>query len=452
MKNFRRVAWLLGLALLFESTASVRPAASAPQVLTPRTFGTTDTGIFGSPTTELLPNGVILASQGAQGAADTPLVSVNVFFPAGAAQQPLDRAGIAGLTAAVILGSRVDRDRTLSQVASDAGASLSYTIDPENTRFSIECKADDLPHLISGLASALKAPDASALPAARKAALQSAKGAIADPAMTVYAMIRQSEFAGTGYAKLDQGSPTTLAAMTASDIDSFAGQYRHGHGTVVALSGDVTPSAYDAIRSAFSGFAPDTAPRGAAPPKARQNELVAHQQVAAPWVAVGYSVPSQFSSDFPAMLVIEALLGRGGDVHSFSYGSDAQLPEGFVGGYYQYEAEPGMLIEFYNGANIFNELRTLNAGVSRLRSSTLPASLVNEAKLAAQGTFLTSVATLDDQSWLLGRSVLSPSGPAFENELPGKIAAVTPADVRRVAQKYLGTQMLALVSPNQVGP
>jgi predicted Zn-dependent peptidase len=48
--------------------------------------------------------------------------------------------------------------------------------------------------------------------------------------------------------------------------------------------------------------------------------------------------------------------------------------------------------------------------------------------------------------------VQSPSGIAFENQLPERIKAVTPADVRRVAQKYLGTQTLALVSPNQVGP
>jgi len=400
-------------------------------------------------TMEKLPNGIIVATQGS---AETPIVSVNVFLPAGAAQQPPGRGGIAALTAAVVLGTRVDGGKTLSQTASDAGASLSYTIDPENTRFSIECKADDLPRMMAGLGAALRAPDATALPEARKAALQSARDAIADPSLTVYAMVRQSEFAATGYAMLDQGSPTALTAITASDVEAFAAQYRHGHGTVVALTGDVTPAGSDAVRSAFAGFAPNEAPHGAAPPKIRANELVAHRAVAAPWVAVGFSVPSQFSSDFPVMLVIEALLGRGGDVHSFSYGSDAQLPAGFVGGYYQYEAEPGMLVEFYNGADIFNELRTLNTGVSRLRSSTLPAALVGEAKSTAEGTFLTSIATLDDQSWLLGRSALSPSGVAFENQLAARIKAVTPADVRRVAQKYLGTQTLALVSPNQVGP
>ncbi|HET9342734.1 MAG TPA: insulinase family protein [Candidatus Eremiobacteraceae bacterium] len=450
MRHLARVASLFVLAALTTTMMSVRAAAaSAPQVLTPRSVVTSGDATFPGAGTETLPNGVVLATQGS---AETPIVSVNVFLPAGAAQQPPDRGGIAGLTAAVVLGTRVDGGKTLSQAASDAGASLSYTIDPENTRFSLECKADDLARLMNGLGAALRAPDASALPEARKAALQSARDAIADPSMTVYAMVKQSEFAGTGYATLDQGSPTALASTTASDVEAFAGQYRHGHGTVVALSGDVTPAGYDAVRSAFLGFAPNEAPRGAAPPKIRANELVAHRAVAAPWVAVGFSVPSQFSSDFPVMLVIEALLGRGGDVHSFSYGSAAQLPAGFVGGYYQYEAEPGMLVEFYNGVDIVSELRTLNAGVSRLRTSTLPAALINEAKSSAEGTFLTSIATLDDQSWLLGRSVLSPSGILFENQLPARIKAVTPADVRRVAQKYLGTQTLALVSPNQAGP
>ena len=425
-------------------------AAAAPQVLRPETYGIDDGGgPFPAATTLTLPNGVVLAEQTSP---DTPIVSVNVFLPAGAAQQAVDRGGVAGVTAAVVLATRVDGDRTLSEMARDDGASLSYTIDPQNTRFSIECNAADLPRLLAGLAAAMKSPDPSALPKARDAALKTAHDAIADPALTAFAMIRQSQFAGTGYARLDQGDPTALSHLTAADVGAFAGQYRHGRGTVVALAGNVTTSDYAAAKSAFGDFPATAAPRGPAPPKLRPNELVAHRAVAAPWVAVGYSVPSQFSPDFPVMLVIEALLGRGGDVHSFSYGSDAALPEGFVGGYYQYEAEPGMLVEFYNGADIFDDLRTLNAGVARLRSSALPSSLLVEAKAAAAGTFLTSVATLDDQSWLLGRSALSPSGIAFENVLTSRIAKVTPADVERVAKTYLGTQLLALVSPNQGGP
>lgn len=429
------------------ATVTIAVASSASQALA--AAPAPPTLRFPAATTQTLPNGVVIASQASP---DTPIVSANIFLPAGAAQQPLDKGGVAGVTAAVILATRVDGDRTLSQVASDAGAALSYTIDPQNTRFSIECKSSDLPRLMSGLAAAMKAPDPSALPNVRKAALETAHDAITDPAMTAFSMIRQSQYAGTGYARLDQGDPTALARLNAADVGAFASEYRHGHGTAVALTGDVTPDALAAAKAAFGDFASTPAPRGIAPPKPRPNQLVAHREVAAPWVAVGFSVPSQFSPDFPVMLVIEALLGHGGDVHTFSYGSDAALPAGFVGGDYQYEAEPGMLIEFYNGADIFDDLRTLNAGVTRLRSSALPSALVDEAKAAAAGTFLTSVATLDDESWLLGRSALSPSGVDFENQLTARIAKVTAADVERVSKRYLGTQILALVSPAQNGP
>lgn len=428
----------------------LRAAVVAASALCAATFAPAlASGGFPEAQTATLPNGVVVA---AQSTADTPLVSVNIFLPAGAAQQPADKGGIAAVTAGVILATHVDRDRSLSEVASDAGAALAYTIDPQKTRFSIECAAADLPRLLGALASALKSPDGAVLPQVRRSALHAASDAIADPAMTAYSMVRQSQFSGTGYARLDQGDPTAIAHLTPADIAAFAAQYRHGPGTVVALAGNVTPAALGAAKSAFADFSPTPAPRGNAPPKVKAHELVAHRKVAAPWVAVGFSVPSQFSPDFPTMLVIEALLGHGGDVHTFSYGSDSTLPEGFVGGYYQFEAEPGMFVEFFNGIDIFDELRTLNAGIARLRSSQLPTALVDEAKADAAGTFLTSVSSLDDQSWLLGRSVLSPSGAGFENDLTSRIAKVTPADVRRVAQRYLGTQILALVSPDQGGP
>ena len=123
-------------------------------------------------------------------------------------------------------------------------------------------------------------------------------------------------------------------------------------------------------------------------------------------------------------------------------------PEDFVGGYYQYEAQPGLLIEFYNGINVDRDLHNLEDGVGRLRGTQLSSDLLQRAKSLAQGEFLTSVATLGDQAWLLGRSVQSPAGAGFENALPARIAAVTAADVQRVARKYLASQTIAVVLPN----
>jgi zinc protease len=427
------------LAAAVLSFAAAAPAADHASYSAP----------FPTASVTTLPNGVVIASQASP---DTPLVGAQIFLPAGSAHQSQEHAGIAGVTAAMVMHTPVEGGTDLADVADRLGAMARYTIDPLDTRFSIECKASDLPRLLGDLSKALKQPDARTFAAARDAALGDANKAIKDPALTAYGMIRQAEFAGSGFARPDAGGPTALAALTPADALAFTTRLRHGTGTVVALTGDVTPEVLAAAGSAFADFAasPGTpAPASASPTRTR--EVVAHRDVASPWVAVGFAVPSQFSADFPAMLVIETLLGSGGDEHAFSYGSVAPAPDDFVGGYYQFEAQPGVLVEFFNGENVDRDLHNLEDGVTRMRSGLLPADLLNRVRSVTLGEFLTSVATLDDQSWLLGRAALSPSGVGFENALPARISAVSAADVLRVARKYLVIETIAVVLPNAQG-
>ena len=405
--------------------------------------------VFPSATVVTLSNGVVIA---AQSTPDTPLVGAQVFFPAGLAQQPAGQAGVAAVAAAMVLQTKVEGDADLSVLAKRLGAQVTYTIDPQDTRFYIECTASDLPRLLHDLSTVIAAPDSATFATARAAALDTANAAIKDPVLTSYAMIRQVEYQGTGFAHPDAGGAISLGALAASDALAFSGQYRIGAGTVVALAGNVTDAALGAAKAAFAGFSAAAGRKTADQASlTRGHEVVAHRDVASPWIAIGYPAPSQYSADFPAMLVIEALLGRGGDVHTFSFGSDVTPPSDFVGGYYQFEAQPGTFVEFYNGANVDQDLRDLSDGVARLRGGKLPDDLLKRAKQAALGDFLTSVTTLDDQSWLLGRAAASPSGVAFENALPGRIAGVTGADVQRVAQEYLAIQTVAVVLPNGVG-
>lgn len=396
-----------------------------------------------------LANGIIVISQKS---ADTPLVGVQVFLPAGLSQQPPSRSGVAAVTAAVVLHTPVEGNADLAEVALRTGAALTYTIDPDDTRFYLECKASDLPRLMQDLHSALVRPDDAKFGAARDGAIAAANAAVQDPALVAYAMIRQVQYDGTGYGNPDAGRPVALQALGAGDVDAFAAQYRHGQGTIVAMSGNVTDDALTSAKSAFSDFSATPVARTSTPaPLVRGHEVVAHRDVASPWVAIGYPAPPQFSADFPAMLVIESLLGRGGDVHAFSLGSDEVAPQDFVGGYYQYEAQPGAFVEFYNGSNVDQDLRDLQSGIGRLRAGPLPPDLLDRARRSALGDFLASVATLDDQSWLLGRAAQSPAGAGFENALPLRIAAVTAADVQRVARKYLSTQTVAVVLPTGSG-
>jgi len=414
---------------------------------------------FQPATIERLRNGTTIVSQATGGA----LVAAEIVVPAGLAQQTSANAGIAGVTAALVLRTRIDGGASLADEAARVGATVSYTLDPLDTRFYLEAQAPQFARLLHGLAGALRAPDIRDFASVRDSALSSAATDGASPAIAALNMVRQVEYAGTGYAYPDAGRQISLSKVTPSDVSAFAALYRKGPGTIVALEGAVDASVLSETRSEFNGIAAATTngttvpansgrPVGQAlPSTSRGHEIVTHRAVAAPWVAVGYPAPSMYANDYPTMLVIEALLGRGGDVHSFSLGSDNSLPDEFAGAYYQYEAQPGMLAVFLNGsdASVDGAVRDLQSAVGRLRGSALPDAIIDRGRRLAIGQYFAGVSTLGDAAWLLGRAAASPDGPNFENLVPARIARVSAADVQRVARRYLQGEILGIVLPQK---
>ncbi len=417
--------------------AAVFLLAAAPKPL-PMSF---------APATQIqLSNGVLIASQFV---GDAALVSAQIFLPAGLTQQNDANAGIAAITAAVVLRTPVEGGKSLSDIADKLGALVSYTLEPNDTRFSIECRPTDFSRLLHGLALAVARPDASYFEAGRRGVVAAVASSMNSAPLTALDMIRQVRYRGTGYAYPDGGRSVSLSKLTPSDL-AFATGYRHGLGTVIALDGALTPEVMNAVRTEFA-----TVP-ASAPPAAgnsilagRDHEVIAHRKIATSWIAVGYSAPSQYSADFPAMLVVQALLGRGGSADTLAFGSNIVTPSEYVGAYYQFEAQPGTFVVFINGAgNSMDEaLRNLQMAVGRMRTQRVASDLISRAKRVAIGDYFTSIKDLSDAAWLLGRSAKSPRGVVFENELPLRIWAVTPADVNRVARQYLSHETTAIILP-----
>jgi zinc protease len=405
-----------------------------------------------APATQVkLQNGVVIASQPAL---DVPIVGAQIFVPAGLVQQPVGKAGIASVVGSLVLHTPVEGSTTLMHAVAAAGGSISYTLDPLDTRYYLECRDADFARLLHDLRVALGRPDVAQLAAQRALAIAGANAVTSNALETAYAMIRQVRYRGTGFARPDQGSSVTIAGLTRADVNAFVASYLHGSGTIVALEGAVTRPQLDTATHEFESV-PATAPAQIPTPSpvVRMNQVVAHRSVAAPWVAVAYEAPSQYSPDFVAMLVIQALLGSGGDVHALNFASDQIAPQDFIGAYYQYEASPGSMIMFLGGEseNLNQSVRDLQTGVARLRGDNLSKSLLAAAKKTALGDYYLSVTHLDDLAWLLGRSAASPEGVAFENNVPQRIQSVSAADIQRVARRYLSKETIAIVLPLQAG-
>lgn len=439
-----RMTMFAMLAAFVVFVPAAQAAAPAPQAAAVQMS-------FGVATQVRLRNGVIVASQPAS---YLPIVGVQVFVPAGLSQQPAAKAGVAGLTAALVLHTPVDGKMSLAQAVAASGGSISYTLDPTDTRYYLECSPESFARLLHALRSALVRPDLSQLPAQRAAALDRADGLTRNPLEAAYAMVRQVRYRGTGFAQPDHGTALSLSSIGSSDIQAFVSVSMRGNGTIVALEGAVTQAMIDAASQEFQGLSSASPAQPPAPPSVgRQHQIIAHRNIAAPWVAVAYAAPGQYSPDFATMLVIQAMLGSGGDVHALNYASDELAPTDFVGAYYQYEANPGSMIVFLGGEdeNLDQSVRDLTLGIARLRGATIEASLIAEAKKKALGDYYLSVTRLDDLGWLLGRSAASPEGVAFENNVPQRIMSVSATDIQRVARRYLQNETIAIVLPQSAG-
>jgi len=402
---------------------------------------------FAPASVQQLPNGAQLV---VQPITDTPLVATEVFVPAGVAQQPANEAGVAAVAAETVLRTQAN-GQNLAALAAASGASISYTLDPNDTRYSIECRSQDLPSLLRALVVALTRPDASQVSAARAKVLGIAADTVKNPVAAALAMVRQVNYADSGFAYPDAGRPETVAQLTPAQVAGFLSDHIHAGGAVISMSGYVSGPMLAAVKEIASSL-----PAGASPPAAegklvaRQHQVVSHRNVDQPWVAIGYQAPTQFSRDFPAMLVVEALLGQGGDIHALSFGSEAALPEDYLGAYYQYQARPGALIVFLNGAGpggVDASIRELQLAIARLRVQKLPAELVDRGRRLALGHYYMSVQTLSDDAWLLGNAAMSPQGLAYVDALPRAIAGVSSDDVKRVAARYLTHETLGVVLP-----
>jgi zinc protease len=412
------------------------------------------TAHFPAAVARTLPNGVIVTAQISN---DAPIAGAQIFLPAGLAQQSADQAGVAAVTADTVLHTPVENGQHLADLAAAAGGSISYTVDPEATRFEVQSSSAELPRLVRDLAQAIMKPDPSQFAAARAEVVAAARDAEKIPALVAYSMVRQVRYQGTGFAYPQGGRAFTLAKLTPADSQRFAAGYQHGTGTVVALAGALSDADIDAVARAFATWpAGAAAPAPSASPEKRQHEIVAYRNVSSPWLAIAFEAPSQYSKDFATMLVIQALLGRGGDVHAMSFGSAGSGgAEDYVGNFYQYEARPGSFVIFLNqssdNGNIAAAAREIEEGIVRMRTEPLPEQIIARARSLALGDYFLSVTSLGDAAWLLGRSASSPEGVAFENALAGRILAVSAADIQRVAKQYLGDSTIAVVQPVSAG-
>jgi predicted Zn-dependent peptidase len=417
--------------------AALLGAAPAPQTRYPTAFAT-DLGV-----TKLI----------AESDADSPISGVQMFVAAGLDREPVNGNGLSALVAECVTRTPVSPGGpSVLDAVAEGGGSLSYTVDGRSVHYYLEARSEHLPALVALFAKALAAPDfsAEAISLARTALAARQTEFEANPLSVGIQMFRRTYYA-TSAGGPALGTTATLALLSSKDVGAFyAANYKRG-AVFSSVVGNFTPALGDALKQLAAGL-----PDGAAAPVTERSRpipvsaprIVAHRDVQAPWVVVGFAAPAPNSRDFGAMLVLQSLLSAAFERNNAT--SESFL-ERSVGAFYLYDSTPASLVVYVNGSQVDPSLalRELLLVSHSLSMRPLAAAPLRHFKAIAEGQFLSDSVNLADRSYLLGTFSSQGLGDDSINAALGSLQKTTGTDVERVAKTYLQRYIVALVLPRQ---
>ena len=272
-----------------------------------------------------------------------------------------------------------------------------------------------------------------------------------------YGLFFWTDVAGTAFDKWENahdgyGSFADLDAAQVADVKAFFGSYYGPNNAVLAIVGDVTPEeAFAKVEKVFGAIpARPTPPKPDVAEKANAKERTLSQTdplANVPAVAVGWKLPARGTKDdVPAAVLGNLLAG----------GEASRLYQGLVKG-------KELLVEVDGGLNwplddpfsyegptlltlfgLYKPETTAKAVVAAIDAEIAAIAKGNVGAAELERTKTKMVSDLYGQLEMpLSRATaiclaqLFTGNPAGVNDLPGKIAAVTSADLARVAGTYL---------------
>jgi zinc protease len=249
-----------------------------------------------------------------------PLVAIQVWVAAGAADDPPALAGAAHLYEHLVLrgGKRRVSGGGVREIEAVKGSVGAWT-GLDETVYNVVVAAPFFELGLDVLADAIANPsfDPAEVERARKLALDELAGSAADPRLRANQALFAAAFAGHGYARPVIGSAASVAALTPAGLASHFAETHASRALTVVVVGDVDAAAMDAIKRTFGAIPSRRAgagavERGKIPASAARVTVTSGPGLGSPAeIIVGFRTPELSARDAAALDLLAAVLARG---------------------------------------------------------------------------------------------------------------------------------------------
>lgn len=385
-----------------------------------------------------------------------PMVEVALLLPAGAERNPLDRPGLAALTASLV--DEGTRRRSGPRIAEDVerlGASLSTHADWNSADLGAQLLAKDLAmgiELLAEIAREPVFPDAE-VERLRRQALTELLRRRDQPAILAEEALARGLYPGTPYGELLLGSAAALTSLGRGEIEAFhAAGYRPGGGALL-IGGDFDAGvARAALEAAFGDWRDGEATPAppVSPPlrRARSVRIVDLPKAAQTELRLGHVGVPRTHPDRPRLTLLNTLLGGKftsrinlnlRERNGFTYGASTRYVDRRGPGPFVFSAAVATEVA---GAAVRETL----AELERIRAEPVGVDELAETKSYLLGVF---PYTLQTVGGLLGRleelAVYGLADDHFDRSLEA-IEAASASDLLELARAHVRPEEVLIVA------
>ena len=252
------------------------------------------------------------------------------------------------------------------------------------------------------------------------------------------------------------GSMEDLNAATVEDVSAFFRTYYAPNNAVLALVGDVDPThALERVRTYFESIPSQPPPPAvdlAEPIQREERRLVLDDPLARlPRIDVAFKVPPSLTADDDAIGVLSSVLAGGRSSRMYeAIVRRQQLAPAISAGKGESRG-PGLLRIIANlspGRDMTALEAAIDAEIERVKSAPVADWEIEKARTAARRSLVASLQSSLQRAILLSQYALFYDDPGLINTRADRIAAVTAADVQRVAREYLTRENRTVVVTN----
>jgi len=425
------------LALLLTTFWRPGPAAAAEPVLGTR---------------EKLPNDLVWLFSRQTG---LPLVTLELIIKAGTLQEPKGKEGLANLTASLLLSGT--KSRTATQIAQELDfrgahlqaeggedfASVRLTVLKKDLAPGLELFQDVLLH------PSFARPEVQRQVAQYQAALESE---LDEPRVVASRTFAKDLYGDFPYGHPVRGTPQGLRAITPKDLAEFHRTYYRPNNAILSVVGDLTQGeARQWVTRTFGSWAAAPIPPLKLPPLPelrRPKVVVLDKDITQANIILGSLGLKRENPDFYALQVMNYILGGGG--FSSHLMDEIREKRGLVynvGSSFSPSLEPGpftVSLETKN-ASAAEAIQEVIEQIKLMTSQPVKPQELEDAKSYFIGSFARKMDSLGKRAWLLGYVEFYGLGLDYPWKYPDLIGHLTPADIQKVAEKYLHPDNYLLV-------